>query len=275
MNFNFRDIFPALEPALESLAHAPFIQSVNEAVWIFALVETGHLLFLTILGGAVFALNFRFLGLVLQGVPIEEVEQATRRWYWIGAAGTIITGVAMGITTSRTLLPSGAFFVKMLALVAAIALSNVVIRQARRGSAARLNAVAIIAGIAIWFFSLYLFATTATLNSGSFLIALAGGALLAAAAQRQHRPAVIGVVVLALAGWFVSLDTLGAPSEGKSFFWIGSGIIAALVVLVAGLGVRDVRTKAFDKEAIQKLTVFASTLAWVTVTAAGRWIGFS
>ena len=57
MTVNFTELLPWTQPVLESLAHIPVIKYINETVWIFALVETGHLLFLAILGGAVFALR--------------------------------------------------------------------------------------------------------------------------------------------------------------------------------------------------------------------------
>ena len=109
MTVNFSELLPWAAPALESLAHIPVIKYVNETVWIFALVETGHLLFLAVLGGAVFALNLRVLGLVLPAVSLQDVERAVRPWYNAGVAGALVTGLAMAITTARTLLPSGAF----------------------------------------------------------------------------------------------------------------------------------------------------------------------
>lgn len=278
MTINFRDLFPAAEHALEGLANIPAIHYVNETVWIFALVETGHLLFLTVLGGSVFALNLRILGLTLQDVTVEAVERATRPWYRLGVWGTIVTGVAMGMTTARTLLPSGAFFIKMIALIAAILLSSVVAREARAGSAGSSSQAGIArVGIAtaLWLGALFLLATTNGLNSGGILVGLAGAGLLAAAAQRRHRPLVIGLSIAGLAGWYVGLDALAAHGNGGSFAWLGNGVVAAAVVPALSYGVRDIRVGSGEREASRKLTAFASTLAWVTVAAAGRWIGFS
>jgi hypothetical protein len=277
MTVNFNQLFPALQPALEGIARSSLIQQVNETQWVFAVVEIGHLLFLAMLGGAVFALNLRLLDLVLKDVPVEQVEQAARPWYWLGAAGTVVTGLAMSITTLRTLLPNGAFFIKMVALLAAILLSHFVARLARQRSpeALRASLPIIAAGFAIWLLALFLFTTTASLNSGSLLVALVAAVLLAALAQPRHRAAVAALATLGLVGWYMSLDVFAGQPGGDTFAWVGNGLAGAAVALPIGIGVRDVRTKTINGERYLKVTAYASTLAWITVAAAGRWIGFS
>ncbi|MDX3908408.1 MAG: hypothetical protein QHC67_01115 [Sphingobium sp.] len=277
MTINFANLLPTLQPALESVARIPIVHYLNETIWIFAAIETGHLLLLTILGGAVLILNLRVLNLVLTDVPVEEVERTTRSWYRFGAAGAIVTGVIMGITTARTLLPNGAFFIKMVALIAAIILSHVVARQVRgsRALESRSGKAAILAGFAIWLAAMFLFATTARVNPGSILIALAGAALLSVATQRRHRPAIIAASALALSGWYVSLDALVGQSHGIGIALTSTGLVAAASFPTYSMDGRDTDKSILGKEALQRLTAFVSTLAWITVAAAGRWIGFS
>lgn len=278
MTVNFSGLFPAIEPVLKGLAQIPIIKYVNETVWIFALVETAHLLFLTVLGGSVIALNLRVLGLVLPGVPVQDVERAVRSWYRAGVTGAIVTGIAMGVTTARTLLPSGAFFIKMIALVAAILLSNIVTREAREGREAATQAGLLRLGAALllWVSTLLLFALTAGLSSGGILIALAGAALLSVATQRRHRPLVIGLSALALAGWFGWFNGVIGPGQGPDLAWLSPSVLAVVAVAPAlRVGTRQARDRSSQKDVATKLTAYASLLAWVTVAAAGRWIGFS
>ena len=276
MTVNLRDIAPSIQAAAEALANVPIIHTVNEIAWIFAVVETGHLLFLAILGGAVLGLNLRLMGLILPDMSSRDVERALRPWYVTGVTGTIGTGVAMAITMTRTLLPSGAFFIKMVALLAAILLSHVVLRQVRTGRlAVRENAV-LACALILWGSSLLLFAGTQGLNSGAMLIGLAGAGILAAASQPRRRPAIIGLFAVAFGAWFFALD--GIAHDGSGSFasgWLGNSILAATVLPALGSGVRDIRSGADRADASVKLVAFASTLAWVTVAAAGRWIGFS
>jgi len=276
MKMDFSDLAPGAAARIETLSHVPLIKYVNETAWIFAIVETAHLLFLTILGGAVLALNLRLLGVVLRDVPPGEVERATRPWLNAGIIGTIVTGVAMGVTTANTLLPSAAFFVKMVALVAAILLSIAVGRDVRRGEGtaapAAGRALALVA-LLLWVGALALFATTRGLSSGAVLVALVGFALLAAFIVRHRRAYLIGLGAILGGGYFVteliSADGLKGPAW-LSLAPLGGAL--ALVVVVAALERRDgVRITPQPARA----AAFASTLAWITVAAAGRWIGFS
>jgi hypothetical protein len=52
-------------------------------------------------------------------------------------------------------------------------------------------------------------------------------------------------------------------------------VLAAAVLPALGSGVRDIKAGTDRTDVALKLLAFASILAWVTVAAAGRWIGFS
>lgn len=275
MTVNLRDLVPSIQPAVEGLAAIPFIRYINETAWIFAVIETGHLLFLVVLGGAVFGLNLRLLGLILPDVAIRDVERTLKPWYEAGVAGTLLTGVAMAITTFRTLLPSGAFFIKMVALISAILLSRMVVRQLRNGQLTFSENALLGFAVLLWSGSLLLFATTDGLNSGAMLIGLAGAGILAAASQPRRRPALIGLFAIAFGTWFSALDGFAGGQDGQLAEWLGHSILAATVVPAVGASVRNIQGGGDRSEVSLKLMAFASTLAWVTVAAAGRWIGFS
>ncbi|RYM06472.1 DUF6644 family protein [Sphingobium cupriresistens] len=275
MSINFNETLPWLGSSVDALARTPIIQNVNETAWIFAVVETGHLLFLAILGGAVFGLNLRVLGLILPDMSAKDVERMVRPYYRVGVAGSLLTGLAMGLTVARTLLPSGAFFIKILALLAAIALSHVLTQQVRNGRT-RISEQGLLAFATLfWLGSLFLFASTEGLDSGALLVGLAGAGLLAAAVQRRLRPVVMGFSTAALALWFVALDGSIWPGPTQLAGWFDHAALAVVVVPALGAGIRGLQTDASSKLLALKLLAFASTLTWVTVAAAGRWIGFS
>ncbi len=277
MTVDFQKLFPAVQPAVEWITQSSLIKLVTESHLTFALIEIGHLLFLAILGGSVLLLNLRILGLILKELPVQSIERAVQPWYRIGVAGALLTGIIMGLTTLRTLLPSEAFFIKMVALVAAIILSGIVAKHVRDGRTPniRTNLAATAVGVSLWVSALYLFATTATVNSGSFLIALFGGALLVAATQRTQRVAVAGFSTVALAVWFTSLDNAWSPNPGEGIAGLTNGVMFAAVAPAVGFGLWNLRPTTITNESAQKLVAYISTLAWITVAAAGRWIGFS
>lgn len=278
MSLNLREIAPAVAAAFDAISRSPVIKTINETAWIFAVVETTHLLFLAILGGAVLILNLRLLEVTLTGLPARDVERATRPWLIAGIAGTILTGTAMGLTTMSTLMSSAAFLVKMVALVGAILFSLAVARAARRVDGAdspsdRGGRLLAFAGLAWWLASLVLFAIGAGLGSGAFLVALAGFALFAAFTRRWRRFYVLGVLVILGGGFFIA-EKVAVARDSEPLWLIALPLgVALLFALTVGLAER--REGSGPRFAPAQLAAFASTLAWITVAAAGRWIGFT
>lgn len=278
MSAAIRDFAPALAAQIEKISQLPFIRYVNETVWIFAIVETAHLLFLAILGGAVLILNLRLLGATLGGLPAREVERATRPWLITGIAGTVATGFAMGLTAVNTMLGSAAFLVKMVALVAAILFSLAVVRAARRDDPATADAgvggsvLAVFATI-WWLASLWLFMAGEGLRSGAFLVALAGFVLFAALTTRWRRLYLLGLAGV-LGGGILAVEWIsGDGAQGP--VWLPFAPIIGATALVAAVSALERREPGRVASSPARLTAFASTLAWITVAAAGRWIGFS
>lgn len=269
MSVNFRDLLPAAQAPIEAIGQIEWVRDLNQTAWLFAIIETSHLLFLVILGGAVFVLNLRLLGAILPGVPVQEVERASRPWLRTGIIGTVVTGTYMAIATAVTLLPNRAFFVKMVALVAAIALSSALSRQVREGhdGASYRPTPLAIAAIAVWLAALALFAGTTGLSSGSLLVALAGLGLFAAILVTYRGLYFAALLVAAVLGLVVAL---GSSDSRAGLAVLG---LAFLVALVAG--VIESRRSATPLLSAERIGALSSTLAWVTVAAAGRWIGFS
>ncbi|KRA84394.1 DUF6644 family protein [Altererythrobacter sp. Root672] len=277
MSFSFHHLTPGFSEAVLALSRTPLIKQVNETIWIFAAVETLHLLSLAVLGGAVFALNLRLLGVALQNASPREVERATRPWLWGGIVGTILTGIAMALATAGGLLGSAAFFVKMVALVAAILFSLAVSRLVRqeptdrRGVATALA----VAALALWAGSILLLASTSGIRAGALLVALAGFGLFAAFAQHYRRLYVIAVAVIVGGGllfaelWPAARQDV-AVAQTIYFAAVGGALLVAL-----GVALAEARSRTEPAPGLHRLPAFASTLAWVSVAAAGRWIGFS
>jgi hypothetical protein len=121
----------------------------------------------------------------------------------------------MSIATALTLVANGAFFIKILALVAAVLFSFALGARVRSG---RGGVAAGVVGAVFLFWALWLFVGTRGLNTGAMLV----GAVVA----------LFAVAVLALRG----------------------------------------RERA---DALAQVLAVGTVLGWLTVTLAGRWIGFS
>ncbi|MBT2132875.1 hypothetical protein KK137_00880 [Croceibacterium sp. LX-88] len=277
MSFSFHHLTPGFSDAVLSLSRTPLIKQINETIWIFAAVETLHLLSLAVLGGAVFALNLRLLGVALQRVPAREVERATRPWLWGGIVGTILTGIVMAVATAGGLLASAAFFVKMVALVAAILFSLAVsqlVRQEPTERRGRATALAV-AALVLWAGALLLFASTSGIRAGALLVAFAGFGLFAAFARHYRRVYLVAVAAIVGGGlvlaelWPAARHDL-AVAQSVYFATVGAALAVAL-----GVALAEARSRGEPAAGLHRLPAFASTLAWISVAAAGRWIGFS
>lgn len=277
MRLTFREIAPAAEPAITALRETPIIQQAVESVWVFAVIEAAHLLSLAVIGGAVLALNLRLLGLVLTDEAAALVERRTRPWLHAGVIGGLSTGVAMGIMNATGLYGSVAFFVKMVALLAAILFSYAVVREVvREREAPSRTAIAVgLAALATWAFAIFVFSTTRGTNPGVILVVAAGAALLVAATRRYRVLLMSGLAALGVVGWLVTRVLLSPDDNPMPVEWATVGFVTAAALFALGVGALELRATTGDKAAPAKLVAFASTLAWVTVAAAGRWIGFS
>jgi hypothetical protein len=134
----------------EALEATPLGDGIKNSVWLFPAIEAVHLLALALLGGTILMLDLRLLGLGLTAQPASAVERDTRPWL-VGALATmIVTGSLLGVSEAVKLYDKQAFWVKMIALAAALVFTFAVKNPlARRdlGWAARPLAVV---SLALW-----------------------------------------------------------------------------------------------------------------------------
>jgi len=212
----FRNSVPGAQDLALSIAHNPTIQALNQTVWAFSLVEISHLLFLVMLGGATLVLALRTLGLALGDVPVIEVERLTRPWLRVGVIGGTVSGIFMSIATALTLVANGAFFIKVIALVAAVAFSFGLGGRLRGGASGIVQGAL---GLVLLVWGLWLFASTRGLNTGSMLV----------------------------------------------------GAVSAIFLVLVLIG----RRGEAGTDRLSQWLAIGTVVAWLTVTIAGRWIGFS
>jgi hypothetical protein len=127
---------------------------IKESAWLFPVIESVHLLGLSVLGGAVLVVDLRMLGAGLQSRPIAELAREARPWL-LGSIGVmIVTGTALFLSESVKCYYSQAFWVKITAIPIAV-LFTLTVRQrvtARAGmtTTATTRLVAIVS-MTLWF----------------------------------------------------------------------------------------------------------------------------
>jgi hypothetical protein len=125
-------------------------QTIRESTWLFPAIESTHLLALALLGGSILIMALSILGWGLK-TPLTELYQSAHR-YWNGAVIVLlITGVLLGISEPVKLYGRQAFWVKMISLGVALAVTYFAFNPlVRRGASdLRLRGVTVIT-IAAW-----------------------------------------------------------------------------------------------------------------------------
>jgi hypothetical protein len=129
--------------------------SVNGSTWAFAAIEAGHLLALSVLGGAVFVVNLRLLGLGLRQERVKDLAAAARPWLLGGLAGVIATGVPLLASLALDkYYVNPAFWWKMYFFIGAIVFTFLVHQPLAMGdetrSASAFGKVAAVVSLVLW-----------------------------------------------------------------------------------------------------------------------------
>ena len=120
----------------ESIEASALGQTIRESTWLFPAIESTHLLALALLGGAVLIIALSVLGVGLK-TPAADLYKSSRR-YMDGAVITLlISGILLGVSEPVKLYDRQAFWVKMISMVIAIALTyfafNPLVRRGATG----------------------------------------------------------------------------------------------------------------------------------------------
>ena len=107
------DVFDRLE--LTALG-----QLISDSIWLFPVVEAGHLIGLGLLGGSILMVDLRLLGLGLTARSPAYLLMATRPWFVAALLVMFGTGVPLFVSEAVKCYWSYAFWVKMGALVLAL-----------------------------------------------------------------------------------------------------------------------------------------------------------
>ncbi len=130
-------------------------RAVVGSLWLFPVIESVHLLALALLGGAVFLVDFRLLGLGLKDRAVSELARDARPWMIAGLVALILTGIPLFLSEPVKCYYSTAFWIKMTTLPIALLFSftvrwRVAVADAVRNTARRQQLVGALS-MALWF----------------------------------------------------------------------------------------------------------------------------
>ena len=128
---------------LEQVQNTPYSQAFAANRYAFAVVESMHEFALAILGGAVLLPALSVLGVGLKTEP-AQIQKNVRPYLSISIIVLILTGTMLGVTETLKLYDRKAFWVKMVALAAALLVNyfvfNPMIKRGDKGAAVRIVA---------------------------------------------------------------------------------------------------------------------------------------
>ena len=114
--------------------------SINESLWLFAVIEAVHLVALAVIGGAVLAVDLRLLGFAFQKQRVAEIAKVMQPWLIWSLIGMLVTGFVLFISLAASkYYVHDYFWVKMYFLAAAIVFSFTIRHRVIMGDDVRAN----------------------------------------------------------------------------------------------------------------------------------------
>ena len=277
---DFSTLFPGIHDWVASLPKTwPF------SMWqdVYAPFGALHLVGLALMGGCVILLNLRLMGAGLTEEQPSTLERTLRPWLITGFVIVFGTGLIIGALNSEKLYYSPAFFAKMMALIAAAVFTFGVTSAIAKNEGKVSPPTLIAGGIAflIWLFSIGVFSTTEGVSPGVFHMIAAGFALFFIYGGRKlfgvsSRIIAAVLFVILYGGIFLAYWIVGFNNYDQIFLDLSKWSMIIGSILLLGLyGFEIAAGKAEASTPVAKLIALFSVLAWVTVAAGGRWIGFS
>lgn len=90
---------------------------MRESVWVFPIIESIHVLGITVLVGAISILDLRLLGLVMKRERVSSIASQILPWTWAGFVLMFVTGLLLFIAEAATNYYNLAFRIKILLLI--------------------------------------------------------------------------------------------------------------------------------------------------------------
>jgi uncharacterized protein DUF6644 len=129
--------------------------AIRTSPWAFAVIESVHLLGLSVIGGAVLLVDLRLLGFGLRDQPVAEVARAASPWLVGSLVVMLLTGISLFLSEATKCYDSQAFWVKMISLGSAMLFTftirrRVTMADGMRGRPIWSKLVAVVS-LALWF----------------------------------------------------------------------------------------------------------------------------
>jgi hypothetical protein len=144
-----------LLPFIEWTASSSLSHAISTSTWAFAVIESIHLLALSVIGGAVLIVDLRLLGFGIRTQTLDGVAREAQPWFIGSWAVMIVTGVLLFFSEPQKLYYSTPFAVKITCLVLGTIFALTVRRKVTLAGEGRVNPIWLklvaLVSLALWF----------------------------------------------------------------------------------------------------------------------------
>jgi len=124
---------------------------IRESLWLFPVIQCGHLLALASLGGAVLVVDLRLLGLGLHSQPVADLARKVHPWLAGSLIAIVVTGILMFLSEAIKCYYSPPFWYKIGLLTAATLFAFTVRRRVLAGGGTPVSRpITAIVSLALW-----------------------------------------------------------------------------------------------------------------------------
>jgi hypothetical protein len=108
---------PILLHACQWIYSTRFSTAIRESVWVFPIIESIHVLGITVLVGTITVFDLRLLGFIMKREPVSRLAHQVLPWTWAGFFIMFVTGSLLSIAEAATNYYNWAFRIKLILLV--------------------------------------------------------------------------------------------------------------------------------------------------------------
>jgi hypothetical protein len=144
-----------LLPFIEWVASSSLSKAISTSTWAFAVIESIHLLALSVIGGAVLIVDLKLLGFGIRTQSLENVARDAQIWFLGSWVVMIVTGLLLFWSEPQKLYYSTPFAVKMICLLLGTIFALTVRRKVTQAGEGRVSPAVLklvgLVSLALWF----------------------------------------------------------------------------------------------------------------------------
>jgi hypothetical protein len=142
----------SLLPVFEFCEQSAVGEAIRNSLWLFPVIESVHLLALTVIGGSVLVVDMRLFGLGLRNQPVAQLSRDAQPWLIASLIVMFASGIPLFMSEAIKCYYHAAFWIKMTSLLLSILFTFTVRRKvaAAGQQKALLGKVVALISLSLW-----------------------------------------------------------------------------------------------------------------------------